>query len=1104
MANQSTYVSAVTNLNGGLDLANPKQAVSPGSLHDGINIEAAERVGYKQIDGIERHDGRIGPSSPQRLELVSVVSAPGFHVLPVDVQKGDTLLLDGEPWAVVVSLEVPANPDIAGSDYTNVYIFGKQPVEISNNGIGFTAYSLTIQRNSEVFTGSLLSFIQSGDSALESSIFATEVYDDINGDVEGLPNERRAHGLHWFRDRLYAVANMVEYNFDTGAEEVFPNDLIEDGSGNQATVRNLEVTSGDWSTNDAEGKIWIVSASPGDDLPSGQISIIRPNSAPIANALRLVDTEPMDGSQYASLWRTTEQEFVLRGEQTPDGTEDYGWNPIDMGYLVSFEDGDYPLATLPTVNRRNQDGDVSNDPVISSTDTTNTDFAPQTSTVSTIGPSPPFRAVSPNISWTGTVPDDIESEDTLFLEMEYTTVAFNSSASGYLYSGSPVLDLTDIPGVATDVPVDATIEGIEFQFRVYSDVGDDNQVDDYALAIQPIGLPEEADAVSLPIPLDAVSNGTKVVMTFGGPEEKFGLEQITRAQLIDSNFGVKIQGYFGLIPAVYEAFDRRLRIDEIKLKVYYTVSSPKIYFWDGVDDVSALIANSNVTEGSFPLGTAEGTLHLYELTPEGAAVRQHINPGDEVRTRPGGEGNLIAVVVDNLGSATLPSLSNIVTENSRYQFITANFYANEAWDAIYGASGAGRAFVYDQQYFRYIYTGLGDSLDKPRHIEFHIYHLALGYKSGSVFVSVVGDPENFNAVLGAFETSTGDRVTGLLSLQGSILAIGCQRSVWGLAGSRLQDFTLQTLRPYEGVIEYTFVDMGFPIYCSNTGITIFNNTASYGDFNGDKISYNVYPFLYPRLYKQASRGANQRSVGVVFAMPVRRKNQYLAFFQDGYVLCMTAASREGVPSFTFRRYHVYGPEQVDEGNEGYLVPIAHTVENDSLGREQMFVSHYNTDIQQSNENANLLPVFGLDRGWSFAGDWFPWFFTTNLNFAMEANKAPNDFKVERKLKLYGLSYGISHLSAAISGTFEEPSNFFYDVSLPPPVPASGVAVPLQGDLEPYASNTASVAQRGEFFSVSVRNTSPKFQSGGEPIERVLPPVVCQVMLQQFDSAREGA
>lgn len=1103
MANQSTYVSAVTNLNGGLDLANPKQAVSPGSLHDDINVEVAERVGYKQIDGIEKHDGRIGPSAPQRLELISVVSAPGFHVLPVDVQKGDILLLDGEPWALVVSLEVPADPDIAGSDYTNVYVFGNQPVEISNNGIGFTAYSLTIQRNSEVFTGSLLYFIQQGDSALESSIFCNEVYDDINGDVGGLPDNRRAHGLHWFRDRLYAVANMVEYNFVDGDEEVFPNDEIEDSSGNTAIIRNIEVTSGDWSTNDAAGKIWVVNSSP--DPLSGFVAVNRPNISPVPDVLQITTAEAMDDSQYASLWRTTEQEFVLRGEQTPDGAEDYGWNPIDMGYLVTFEDGDYPLDTLPTVNRRNQDGDTSNDPVISSTDTTNTDFAPQAVVTTTIGPSPPFRVVNPNYVWSGTVPDDIEAEDTLYLQAEYTTPGpFNSTAVGYFFAGTPVLSLTEFPGVLTDVPIDASIEGIEFQIRVYSDIVDENQVDQYALAIQPVGLSAEATAVSQPIPLDAVSNGTKVVMTYGGPEDKWGMEQITRAELADVNFGIKLQQWIGLVPAIYEEFDRRFRIDEIKLKVYYTVSSPKIYFWDGVDDVSALIANTNVTEGSFPLGTAEGTLHLYDLTPEAGAIRQHINPGDELRTRPGGEGNLIAVVVDNLGSATLPSLSDIVDEKSRYQFITANFYANEAWDAIYGVSGAGRAFVYDQQYFRYIYTGLGDDLDKPRHIEFHIYHLALGYKSGSVFISVVGDPENFSGVQGAFETSTGDRVTGLLSLQGSMLAIGCQRSVWGLAGSRLQDFTLQTLKPYEGVIEYTFVDMGFPVYCSNTGITIFNNTPAYGDFNGDKVSYNVYPFLYPRLYRQASRGVNQRSVGVVFAMPIRRKNQLLVWCQDGYVLCMTATSKEGQPSFTFRRYHVYGPEQVDEGNEGYLVPIAHTVENDSLGREQIFVSHFNTDIQQSNENENLLPVFGLDRGWSFAGDWFPWFFSTNLNFAMEANPSPNDYKVNRKLKLYGLSYGISHLSASVSPAFDNPSTVFYDVSMPPPVPATGVEIPLQEDLQPYTSNTASVAQRGEYFTVTVKNTSPKFTEGGEPIERVLPPVVCQVMLQQFDPAREGA
>lgn len=1105
MPNYSELIPTVTNLNGGLDLANPKQAVDPGTLRNCMNVEVAERVGYKQVDGIERHDGRIGPSAVQRLELVYIQSNPVDGNITPDpaMQVGDILQMDGEDWATVVSkVDFDTNPTPV--EYTTVYIFGNSPVEFNTS----TVYTITNPSIVDTFSGTIKTFANDSTSALGTAIRANLVYEDVHDNILPPPQGRRAHGLHWFRDRLYGVLNMLEYPFENGAEEVFANDLIEDSEGDQAIVRNVELTSGTWSGGDAEGTIWIVTPETGSGpLSAGSISIIRPGIPDITNAFVIGPFESVDTAQKASLWRTTEQDFVLRGKQTPDGTDDYGWNPIEMGYIVPFEDGSYPLENLPTINRRNADGIETNTPLISETDPTATDAAPQTSAAGVLGDIPPYAPVNGSITWTGAVPATVESDDLSYLVLEYNP-GLPTGALGSFRTGSSVLSLTEFPQVASDIPVDATIEGIEFVFQVFNDFDPGDTAANFItnVVVKPKNLTLESEIRTATIPLNATTVGSQATISVGGPEDLWGQERITQAQLADVNFGIDfqtvIEGTFN--PSGGTNFDRRYNFNTIKIKVYYSVSSPKIYFWDGVDDVSGLLANYNVTSGTFPNGTAEGVLHIYDLTPEGAAVRQHINANDEIRTGPGGGGNLLANVNGAVQFATLPSLQNIVEEESRYQMITANYYANEAWDAIYGVSGAGRAWVYDQQYFRYIYTGLGDDLDKPRHIEFHIYHLALGYKSGSIFLSVVGEPEDFSGVNGAFETSTGDRITGLLSLPGGTLGIGCQRSIWGLQGQRLQDFGLQTLRPYEGCIEYTFVDMGFPIYCSNAGISIFNNTPAYGDFIGDKISYDVYPFLYPRLYKNATRGVNQRSVGIVFAMPIRRKNQYLIFFQDGYVLCMTQATRQSKPSFTFRRYRI--PVLADDETESpsqYVVPIAHTVENDSLGRERVFVSHYNPEVTQSNFNGQLLFPFELDKGWSFANRFIDWNFETNFNFASNVNKSPNDLKIDRKLKMYGLSYGISHLSAAVSGTFNTPDNFLYDLSLPPPVPANGVQKTFQEDLEPYSSNTASIAQRGEFISVKIKNTSPKFTSDSVPIRRVLPPVVCQVLLQQFDSAREG-
>lgn len=1101
MANTSLYIPAVTQLDGGLDLANPKQAVSPGSLKNCLNVEVAERVGYKSVDGIERHDGRIGPSAGQRLELVSLVSLPwgGGLTPPADIQPGDNLLLDGEGWAVVVSLEEPSDPVLQNAVYTNVYIYGKQEIVISGVGIAMNPVFPTIERTLESFGAAPLYLTQRDESALDTALFLNAIYDDVHDRVTGLPNNRRPHGLHWFRDRLYAVADMLAYAFTSGSEEVFANDVIEDSTGRQATVRSVTLTGGTWGGGNAAGIIHVDATDDGESLTAGNIDIVRPDGTE-TNAFTL---GAQATASQASLWRTTEEEFVLAGTQTPDGSENYGWNPVDMGYELPFEDGNYPLANLPSVNRRSETGDTSNTPLVISTDPDEIDAAPQAGTTGTLGNIPPFAKVFGPITLSGTVPDDIDEVDTNYLEIDYTNVPTGSQ--GPFRQGSPVLNLTQFP-IATSIPSDATIEGVEFQFMVFNDIDAADNVANVTalLAVKPHGLSQEAESRSTTVPANAVSAATQTTISVGGPEELWGQERITPAQLQDVNFGFDFQTVF---EGVWNqdgntTFNRRLYINTIKIKVYYSVSSPKVYFWDGTDDVSALIANIHVSDGSFPNGTASGILHVYNLIPESGAARRHINPDDEIRTSPGGEGNLIANVAGAASYATLPSLQDIVDEQSRYQMITANFYANEAWDAIYGVSGAGRAFVYDQQYFRRIYAGqLADTLDKPRHIEFHAYHLALGYKSGSVLVSVVGDPENFAGLDGAFEISTGDRVTGLLSLPGTMLGIGCQQSIWGLAGATVQNFQLQTLRPKEGVIEYTMVDMGVPVYCSNTGISVFETTPAYADFVNQKISYNIYPFLYPRLYKQASRGVNQRSVGVICAIPVRSKGQYLVFFQDGYVLCMSLRGGQQAPQYTFRRYHVMAEDQDVEGLQGYLTPIAHTAQNDSLGRERIFVSHYNADIQQSNSNTNLLYAFELDKGWSFAGNWFPWNYITNWNYVPQANPKSTDRKVSRKVTLYGLSYGISHMSYATSATYQDPSNFLYDISLPPKIPATNPQIPLQKDLTAYQSKTASIADRGEYFSIAVRNQSPEFDNN---IQRILPPVVSQVLLQEYDPAREGA
>lgn len=1096
--NLSQLTPSVTALEGGLDLANPKHATTPGTLSDCLNVEVAERVGYKSIDGLERHDGRLGPSIGQSSEMVTFAS-----LNTLDLVVGDTIGVVGQAgdWATVVSIRSPtgASPSL---DHFSAYVHGDQNVLLDTTN----TISLVNTRTSTTFSARPLvrADLVSNDTPAEQAIkFYNDVYDDINQTVTTIPNGSRAHGLHWFRDRLYAVANMVEYKFTNGNYEVLPNMKIEDSDGNYAIVRDVVVTDGSWDDGDAVGFLYTTS----ENVAVGNVDFVEgdPETTVESDVLTITERSSQDKSQKAQLWRTTEQEFVLDGTQTPDGTDAYGWNPIDMGYVVNFKDGSYIADQLPSINRKNVDDPAASSPVVSSTDENDTDSAPQGLDRGDNIPGLPANVAGSSAIMfeSGTVPTDVESHDSNYLQY--------GPNSAITVSNSPIIwtqyarEFTDFTQVAAMLPDDALIQGIEFILGAYIDVGPGDTLPNplHQVYIRMKGSSTEEPNKLITISPTATDPSNPVLYTVGGPEDTWGRDDLSKAVLNDPDFGFDFRPLIaanGGEPIGSVTYDRRLRFDTVKIKVYYSSANARLYFWDGTSDVTALLTTSWVTKGSFTGNNAQGVMQVTSLETDGVNDRVHIKPGDEIWSMPGGNGFKLGVVDGPPSHASLPSLGEIVNKRSRYQFITANFYANEAWDAMYGVSGAGRAFVYDQYYFRYIYTGLDDAMDTPRHIEFHIYHLALGYASGSVLLSSAGNPEDFMGVNGASEWATGDPITGLLSLPGTMLGIGCQRSMWGLAGESIQNFELQTLRPKEGCVEYTFIDCGAPIYCSNTGVSIFSTTPAYGDFIQEKLSYNVYPFLYPRLNKRVNRTVGPRAASIVCAVPVRKKGQALLFFEDGYCLSVTLAGSQKPPSFTLRRYAIKSTSEDVYGESSWLVPIANTTENDSLGRERVFISHYGISNPSGNTNDNLKYVFEVDKGWSFAGQGFEWFFSTNFDFAKEAKKTPADEATSRALKLYGMSYGYSQVGARLGNAYREIGPAKYDVSIPPPYKQGERVINLQYDLYPYYSNIQHTAMEGELFTMIVSNDSPKM---GSPFD-ILPPSIFQVVLKEFDSGKEGA
>lgn len=1147
---------SVSLLSGGLDLATPKNVASPGSLVECMNVEVAESIGYKSIDGIVKHDGRFDAASFQEGELTILYSETNISPLVV---PGTVLFSGGEVWAVVVARTPSPSGSSRTGEYLGVFVKGSQNIAPCNE----FSTQFDVRESEEDPDGPVIAtitawvstpslFVNNGSPtppARETISVHNALYNYISNRTNPLPGDRRAHGLHWFKDRLYAVANKEQFEFESssgggsGQSPITPGMLILPAVGGYLTeplrIGDLEVAGGEWGSG-ASGTLWMETMRGQFDSfpPDGtQWSVVEWDEEEeewrfikVYPNLFLSRTTPIDRSERACLWRTTEEEFVELGTQEPDKPgEHYGWNRVDMGWEIGFENGNYPAENLPSVNRRSLDSDTSNEPLLVETGIDGTDGS---GTVLTnpgdYGAIPPFTDQYVGTSTlTGDVEDIEESGDNNFLELEYKAIA---AGGGTLPLGrhrrgmhAPLALTNFYSNLYSQIPDDVVIRGIEVQVKTFMEVDEQESIDNdsiIAMRIKKAGAwgDKEVESKEMMIPREALSEESMATLVFGGIGDLWGVDDITKDDILDSNFGIDFQfvtDFFRPNNQPSFGIERTIKVDSIKLIVHYVNPTAKVYFWDGTSDVSAQIGASHLVDGEFKKGTAEGVLHLYNIESVSGGGKDYVAVGDEMYLLPNGEGKKVLDVVDFSRAAYLPSLDAIVEKNSRYQFRTYNYYANEDWEAMYGVSGAGRAFTYDGMYFRYIYTGLDDDLDMPRHIETHLDHLCLGYSSGSVFISVAGDPEDFSGLRGAFEVATGDRVTGLLSLPGTMLGIGCRGSMWGLAGDGVQSFSLQALRPKEGCIEYTFEDCGMPVYCSNTGITVFSATPSYGDFSSQRLSYNVYPFLFNRTRNSQSSSYIGNNKGIICAIPIRKKGQYILFFRDGYALCCSLGDGQSA-SFTHRRYSVLSDVSVpvpspagdlywNQNPYTNLTPIAHTVQVDGLGRERAFFSHYNTGGGPSNTlNSNLRYVFEIDRGWSMSGNWFPWWFRTNFDFAQDLGRSPSAKKVSRGIKLYGMSHGWSALSASVENSYKSPTGTknYYDVSLPRlPGPGEPEQENYQPEMKDFYSNTAIVAKEGEFFTFTVRNLSPKYNNNERAIG---PPVVCQVILKEYDGAREGA
>lgn len=437
-------------------------------------------------------------------------------------------------------------------------------------------------------------------------------------------------------------------------------------------------------------------------------------------------------------------------------------------------------------------------------------------------------------------------------------------------------------------------------------------------------------------------------LTIGSDESLFGLADMATTDFANKGLAFRFVPNLLPKPSYADSGDGviRFNIDKVRVRVYFDAGSVEYYFAspDKTHVIKGDLVAAQVLAGNLTTADASGVLQLAADLEVVDGIGVVIGCDYTIHAGyPVTDANQIGVVVCQDGRGMvyndLPTQSQVRNNRSRYVMISANFYGDKNLNSIYGANGLSRGFALNKEFFYKIYTQPDAAKDQPRHVAEYHQHLALGYDDGRVDISVAGKPYNFSGLEGASSWATGDSVTGLLKLSGTILGVYGTKSITGISGTTVDNFATQTISAKLGATEYTVTDMGFPVHANAYGVYTLSQVQQYGDYMGTPMSADISPWLRPRLIRKITSNKE-----VVVAWPVRSKNQYRLAFSDGYVVSMTL-NGQAVPTFSFQKYfwEGQGPEPYfSEDLYSYpsIVPAAVSSELDESGEERIHIAPY--------------------------------------------------------------------------------------------------------------------------------------------------------------------
>lgn len=310
-------------LDKGLNLQTAKIVAPKGSILDTLNYEQVDFQGQKRIDGFARYDGSV-LAALDDYAVIGITDAAQYT-------PGSLLSVEDGLVGVVVSTDTGTNTIyVAVINETLLPTVGQNVYRNVDGALQDEMAVVSVDMGVDV-----------GDTPEEHYTNLLAFNRFLRLRVEELPGP--VAGLHWFRDRLHAIAGVTYVSIEGTTPQIFPTDVLTVTHASEdftATVLdsfvldNTRVVFLDTTNPDP----WMVEGNP-VERDAVQIGTI-------ANGYEPFEVE----DEIASIFEARTEQQVLT-EDGPAGPYDFGWKFVALGWRVLFENGITLYGGLPALNQ---------------------------------------------------------------------------------------------------------------------------------------------------------------------------------------------------------------------------------------------------------------------------------------------------------------------------------------------------------------------------------------------------------------------------------------------------------------------------------------------------------------------------------------------------------------------------------------------------------------------------------------------------------------------------------------------------------------------------------------------------------------------------------